>query len=166
MKATVEWNGEVGFTGVATSGSGVPILMESGLSTEGNSLAARPMELIAIGLAGCIAMDVLSILEKKRQKVVSYRVNVDAPRSPEYPKVFTSAMITFILSGIQIDEHALLRSIELAATKYCPAHAMLAGAFPISIGYEIYEDGEGDHNHPIHQGTWQESPPQDLESNI
>jgi len=72
MKATVEWNGGVGFTGVATSGSGVPILMESGLSPEGNNLAARPMELIAIGLAGCIAMDVLSILEKKHIHLKSY----------------------------------------------------------------------------------------------
>jgi putative redox protein len=166
MKATVEWNGGVGFTGVATSGSGVPILMESGYSKEGSNLAARPMELIAIGLAGCLAMDVLSILEKKRQKVVSYRVNVDAPRSPEYQKVFTSALITFILTGIQIDEHALLRSIELAATKYCPAHAMLADVFPISIGYEIYEGGEREYNQLIHRGTWQDPSPQDLESNI
>jgi putative redox protein len=163
MKAMVEWNGGVRFTGVA--GSGVPLPIESGESAEGNNQAARPMELIAIGLAGCIAMDVLSILEKKRQKVISFQVNVDAPRSPEYPKVFTSARITFILSGIQIEERALRRSIELAATKYCPAHAMLARAFPITFGYEIYQEN-GEHDQLFCQGIWQEAIPDDLASNI
>jgi putative redox protein len=162
MKATVEWKGGQVFTGVATSG--VPIVMESGLSVEDNNQAARPMELIALGLAGCMAMDVLSILEKKRQKVSSYQVKVDAPRSPEYPKVFTNAILTFVLAGVQIEERAVLRSIELAATKYCPAHAMLAKVFPITIGYEIYE--EGDQQQLLRQGIWQPALTEDPASNI
>ena len=164
MKASIEWNGGVLFTGLASSG--VPILMESGVSIEENNQAARPMEMIAIGLAGCMAMDVLSILEKKRQKLISYQVKLDAPRSPEYPKVFTSAMITFILSGIQIEERAVLRSIELAATKYCPAYAMLSKAFPISIGYEIYEEKNGEDKKFLCLGLWKETVPEDLEANI
>ena len=164
MKATVKWNGGVRFTGLASSG--VPILMESGVSTEEICQAARPMEMIAIGLAGCMAMDVLSILEKKRQKVISYQVMIDAPRSAEYPKVFTSAMITFIVTGTQIEERAVLRSIELAATKYCPAYAMLSNVFPITIGYEIFEENHGGDKHFLCQGTWEETEPDDLASNI
>jgi putative redox protein len=163
MKATIAWNGGGEFTGMANSG--IPILMESGYSADGNNRAARPMELIALGLAGCLAMDVLSILEKKRQEVSTYQVNVDAPRSHEYPKVFTSAMITFVLSGRRIDERAVLRSIELAATKYCPAHAMLAKAFPITIGYEIYEE-DREQRQLLCQGIWQVAQPDDLDSNI
>ena len=162
MKATVEWKGGLVFTGVATSG--VPIVMESGFRPEENNQAARPMELIAIGLAGCMAMDVLSIMEKKRQKVSSYQAKVDAPRSSEYPKVFTRALITFILTGVQIEEHAVLRSIELAAIKYCPAHAMLAKAFPITIGYEIYKEGEQPQR--LCQGIWQAASTDDPASNI
>jgi putative redox protein len=164
MKATVYWNGGAVFTGL--SNSGVPVAMESGLSQAKINQAARPMELIAIGLAGCMAMDVLSILEKKRQKVTSYEVNIDAPRSPEYPKIFTSSRITFVLNGVQIEERAVLRSIELAATKYCPAHAMLAKAFPITIGYEIYEEEDREHQQLLCHGIWQETPPEDLASNI
>jgi putative redox protein len=164
MKAAVEWTGGLRFTGVTSSG--FPILMESGLSEEENNQTTRPMEMIAIGLAGCLAMDVLSILEKKRQKIISYQVKIDAPRSPEYPKVFISAMITFILSGIQIEEHAVLRSIELAATKYCPAHAMLSKVFPITIGYEIYEENHGQEKQILCRGLWKETVPDDMASNI
>ena len=163
MKTVVEWNGGASFTGLTSAG--VPILMQSVLSTDENIQAARPMELIAIGLAGCMAMDVLSILVKKQQKIISYQVIIDAPRSAEYPKVFTSALITFILSGLSIDERAVLRSIELAATKYCPAHAMLVKAFPISIGYEIYE-GEREPKQLLCQGIWQQAALDDPASNI
>ena len=152
MKAVVEWKGEMAFTGLA--GSGVPIDMDSDPSLGGTGRGVRPMELIAMGLAGCMAMDVLSILLKKKQNLTSYQVNIDAPRFPDYPKVFTSAVITFVLAGRNLEESALLRSIELAATKYCPAHAMLAKAFPITMAYEIHQDDDNG-SQLKHQGTCQ-----------
>ena len=98
------------------------------------------MELIAVGLAGCTAMDVISILKKKHQDVIHFDVTVDAPRSPEYPKVFTKAVIKYIVSGKNVSEAAVLRAIELSTNKYCPAHAMFEKAFPIDLQYEIYEE--------------------------
>lgn len=155
MKATVSWNGGLAFTG--SSSSGFPVRMDADASQGGNNTAVRPMEMIAIGLAGCTAMDVLSILQKKRQDITFFDVSIDAPRSPEYPKVFTSAMITFVLAGLQIQERALLRAIELSVTKYCAAHAMLAQAFPIDLYYEIYEDEGNGNRRLMHQGIWQET---------
>ena len=155
MKATIDWNGGGLFTGLADSG--IPIRMESHISQGEINNGASPMELMAFGLAGCMAMDVMSILEKKRQVVTSCHVDVDAPRSPEFPKVFTSALITFVLTGRAIDVTAVLRSIELSATKYCPAHAMLKQVFPISLAYEIYEEHESGIRQLMHQGIWQES---------
>ena len=94
-------------------------------------------------------MYVISIIKKKRQQVTGFEVRVNAPRSAEHPKVFTRADIT---------ESALLRSIELAATKYCPAQLMLAQAFPMEFHYEIYEeDGDGTRQLTF-QGIWQELP--------
>jgi putative redox protein len=87
-------------------------------------------------------------------------VNLDAPRSPEYPKVFTSAVITMTVTGRKIEEVALLRSIELSVTKYCSVTAMLERAFPIQVCYEIYEDEGNGFRRLTHQGTWQE-PAQD-----
>ncbi len=154
MKATVNWNGGMSFIGAANSGVMVP--MDADAALGGNNNGVRPMEMIALGLAGCTGMDVISILQKKRQIITNFEVNVDAPRSQDYPKVFTNAILTFIVTGKDVDENAVLRAIELSATKYCPVHAMLEQAFPIDIHYEIYED-EGNGNRRLtHYGEWQE----------
>ena len=139
MLASVKWNSRMSFTGVADSG--FPISLDTDESAGGDNRAARPLEMIALGLAGCTAMDVISILRKKRQEVTSFEVKVDAARADEHPKVFTSAVIRYVITGRNIDEAALMRAIELSAVKYCPAQAMLANAFPIELRYEIYEDG-------------------------
>ena len=156
MKATVNWQHDMVFTG--ESASGFPVQMDADSSLGGTDEGLRPMEMIALGLAGCTAMDILSILKKKRQAVTRFEIRMDAPRSPEYPKVFTSAVILYIVTGRNIDESAVLRSIELSATKYCPAQIMLEQAFPMDLHYEIYEDeGEGGRR-LVYQGVWQEAP--------
>jgi len=139
MLASVKWNSRMSFTGVADSG--FPIPLDTDESVGGNNSAARPLELVALGLAGCTAMDVISILQKKRQEVTSFEVKVDAARANEHPRVFTSAVIRYVITGKNIDEAALARAIELSALKYCPAQAMLAKVFPMELRYEIYEDG-------------------------
>ena len=158
MKVSVNWQSNMSFTGIVPSGYSVQ--MDADSSYGGTNNGVRPMEMIALGLAGCAAMDVLSILRKKRQDVTQFEVKVDAPRSPEYPKVFTSAVLTYLITGKDIDEAAVLRSIELAATKYCPAQFMLEQAFPMDLHYEIYEDEGGGNKRMIHQGAWQEAPPE------
>ena len=157
MKAIVNWQNNMTFIG--KSASGFPVQMDADSSYGGTDSGVRPMEMIALGLAGCIAMDILSILHKKRQDVTQFEVKVDAPRSPEYPKVITSAVITCVVTGKNIDEAAVLRSIELTATKYCPAQIMLEQAFPMDLHYEIYEVEEHGEKRLVHQGIWQESPP-------
>jgi putative redox protein len=153
MKATVTWQSNMVFVG--QSASGFPIQMDSDPSYGGTNSGVRPMEMIALGLAGCTAMDVLSILQKKRQQVTQFEVKVDAPRSPEYPMVFTSAVITYIVTGRNISEEAVLRSIDLTATKYCPAQIMLEKAFPMELQYEIYEDESNGNKQLTFQGVWQ-----------
>lgn len=102
------------------------------------------MELFAIGLAGCTAMDVISILGKKRQEVTNFEVQVHVERAQEHPTVFTSAVIEYYVSGFDIEEKALLRSMELSSTRYCPAQAMMGQWMPIQLKYFIYEDmGDG-----------------------
>jgi len=154
MKATVQWKENMTFAGMPDSG--FPVQMDAEPSFGGTNDGVRPMEMIALGLAGCTGMDVISILQKKRQQVTKFEVQVNAPRSSEFPKVFTSASITYIVSGKDIDETAVLRSIELSVTRYCPVQLMLAQAFPMELHYEIYED-EGDGNRRLtSQGVWEE----------
>ena len=153
MKATVNWQGGMKFNGMGDSG--FAILMDAASSEGGEDRGIRPMEVVALGLIGCQAMDVISILRKKRQEVTRFEVKFNGPRSADYPKVFTSAVITFVLTGKNIDEAAIIRSIELTATKYCPAQAMLEQAFPMDLYYEIYEDEGNGTIRLTYQGIWQ-----------
>lgn len=152
MKATVTWKEGLAFTGLAKSS--IPVRMDGDLSEGGQNSGVQPMEMVALGLAGCTAMDVLSILQKKRQKITGFDVNIDAPRSPDPPNVFTSAVLTLVATGQGIQEAALLRSIELAITKYCAVNTMLEKAFPIELRYEIYEEQGNGARRLTHHGAW------------
>lgn len=137
MNAKVQWKSRLTFTGTADSGFTVPL--GSNPEVGGDNDGFRPLELMAISLAGCTAMDVISILSKKRQDVKDFQVKVSAERSDQHPKVFTSAVIEYHVAGIDIAESAVTRSIELSANTYCPAQAMLSQVMPLELKYFIYE---------------------------
>jgi putative redox protein len=141
MEVVLNWKGKMSFEGVGETG--FVQKMDSDTSVGGDNSAARPMEFIGIGLAGCTGMDVISILQKKKQPVKDFCVLVHAPRADEHPKVITSAVIEYLVTGRDVDEASLLRAIELSAEKYCPAQAMLSKAFPMQLIYKILdEDGK------------------------
>ena len=154
MKAAVQWKENMTFIG--TPDSGFSVQMDADSSFGGTNQGIRPMEMVALGLASCTGMDVISILRKKRQQVTQFEVRVNAPRSAEHPKVFTRALITYLVAGTDIDEAAVLRSIELSMTKYCPVQVMLSQAFPMELHYEIYEDEPDGTRRLVSQGIWQE----------
>ena len=100
----------------------------------------RPMDLLLIGLAGCTSMDVISILQKKRQSFTDLQVKVTAERAEEHPKVYTQIHLEYIVQGKGVDPKAVERAIELSQTKYCPASAMLEKAAQITTSYRIVEE--------------------------
>jgi len=143
MNAKVTWHKGMTFTGEADTGFTVPLGASS--SVGGADDGFRPMELIATGLAGCTAMDTISILQKKRQDITTFEVNVLADRSENHPRVFTHLRIEYHITGHAVDENAVLRAIQLSAERYCPAQGMLSQVVPIDLVYEIYEaTGSGD----------------------
>ena len=152
MKAKVSWNEKMSFTGLAETGYEVPLDTYPAFGGENGGF--RPMELMALSLAGCTAMDVLSILKKKRQDLTEFEVKVNTERAEEHPKVFTEANIEYLVTGHGVEEKALVRAIELSAMRYCPAQGMLAKVFPIHLTYQIFEDkGEGKKELVV-KGTW------------
>jgi putative redox protein len=150
MDATVSWVKDLIFSGVADSG--YPVKMDSKSSPD---TGVGPVELVAIALAGCTAMDVISILGKKRQDVTSFDVKVHAYRATDYPKVITKAALEYLLVGHEVDEQAVLTAIDRSIQKYCPVHAMLEKAFPIEFKYYIYEDKGIEQRELVKQGTYQ-----------
>lgn len=141
LDAKVTWKGGLSFDGTADTGFIVPLGAEAQVG--GNEDGFRPMELLITGLAGCTAMDVVSILQKKRQELTAFEVRVHAERATEHPKVIIRAVIEYTITGKSIDAAAVLRAIELSATRYCPAQAMLGKVFPMELKFHIYEDTDG-----------------------
>jgi putative redox protein len=130
MDANVTWKKGMSFEGTADSGFKVDLGTDPQFG--GDDDGFRPLELMLVSLGGCTGMDVISILQKKRQEVTSFEVRVHAERAADHPKVFTSITVEYILSGINLDPDAVDRAVELSSTKYCPAQAMLAQAVPIT----------------------------------
>ena len=138
MDVAINWKGKMAFEGMGESG--IVQKIDADASVGGENNGPRPMELIALGLAGCTAMDVISILQKKKQNVIDFEVKIHADRADEHPKVFTQAVIEYLVTGRNVDEVAVLRAIELSAEKYCPAQAMLGKAFPMKLVYKILDE--------------------------
>ena len=137
MDAKVTWKQRLSFDGTATSGFSLPL--GSRPEVGGDNDGFRPMELLLIGLAGCTAMDVISILMKKKIEVLSFDVSVHADRREEHPQVFTRASIEYHLRGRSIDRASVEHAVELSETKYCSAQAMLGKTFPIDQKITIEE---------------------------
>jgi len=133
----VIWTDKLSFIGTGENDFTVPLDAETAVGGENGGF--KPMELIAIGLAGCTAMDTISILKKKRQDITAFQVQVHAELALEIPKVFTHIILEYIVKGHNIDPAAVERSIELSANKYCPAQAMLSKACKIEQIYSILE---------------------------
>ncbi|HJW22275.1 MAG TPA: OsmC family protein [Candidatus Limnocylindrales bacterium] len=112
----------------------------------GNSIEAgelSPMETVAVSLAACSAMDVISIAEKKRQVIARYEIRVEAIQRDEYPQVLTRADVIHTVEGPGVEEAAIRRAIELSATKYCPVNAMLsAGETEVHHRYVVRNTGD------------------------
>lgn len=137
MEASVTLQQRMSFIG--TADSGFTVNLGTSPAVGGDDDGFRPMELMLLSLVGCTAMDVISILRKKRQQVTDFQVKVKAEQAKEHPKVFTDITITYIVHGVNVDPKAVERSIELSETSYCPAQAMLVRAVPIKHEYEIVE---------------------------
>jgi putative redox protein len=128
-----------GMTFRGSAGSGHELLMDSSPETGGANHGFRPVELLIVGLAGCTGMDVISILRKMRQDVTAYEVKVAGERQDAHPRIFTSIVVTHVVTGRGLNPDNVARAVELSATRYCPASATISKATPIEHKYEIVE---------------------------
>lgn len=140
MNAKVVWKGDMAFTG--TSDGGYLLPMDAKKAVGGHDLGFRPLQLFAMGLCGCTGMDVISILKKKRQDVTDFTVSAEVERADEHPKVFTKIVLTYEITGKNIDPQAVERAVELSENRYCGAQAMLRETAEITHKINIKESEE------------------------
>ncbi len=134
-EAKVTWQGGMQFQGTASSGH--ILTLDSSAESGGKNAGFRPMELLLVGMAGCTAMDVVSILTKKRQNVSGFEVNVRGERAESHPRVYTEIHVEYVVRGDNISPEAVERAIQLSEEKYCSASAMLRAVARITHSYRI-----------------------------
>lgn len=133
-KAMVKYGGDEFFIGTTPSNHSVII------DTKGERKSApTPMELLLVSVAACTAVDVVSILQKKRQKVSDYKVEISGIRREEFPKAFIAFHIHHLVYGQNILTQAVEQAIELSDTKYCSVAATVRPTAEITTSFEIIE---------------------------
>jgi putative redox protein len=136
-KATVRYAGDQLFVGMPPSGNS--FLMDA----DGERRSApTPLEHLLVAVAGCTAFDVQPILEKKRQDVTDYWVEITGERRDEHPRAFIKFDIKHVVHGRNISEKAVADAIALSEEKYCSVAATVRPTAEIHSSYEIIEVGQ------------------------
>ena len=138
LKTKIKWMQDVSFKG--SSESGHEVVLDGPEELGGKGLGMRPMEMMLIGMGGCTSFDVVTILKRSRQQITGCIAEIEAIRADEIPKVFTSIHIHFLIKGIDLQEKAIKRAIELSANKYCSASIMLGKSVKITHDFVISEE--------------------------
>jgi len=137
MQATIKWVDGVMFVG--ETGSGHAVVMDGPPDHGGRNLGIRPMEMILLGVGGCSSFDVVQILQKGRNDIVSCVTEVTAERVDAIPSVFSKIHLHFVVKGHGLKESAVERAVKLSAEKYCSATIMLGKTVAISHDFEVIE---------------------------
>ena len=133
--ATVHYAGNGFLLAVSPSGHAVPIDTNSE-----RSAASGPLELLLLALGGCTGADVISILQKKRERVTDYRVEIRGERREEHPRSYKKLEVRHIVRGYGVAEASVARAVELSTQKYCSVAATLRPTAEIVATWEIQEE--------------------------
>jgi len=134
---------------VARTGGGHSLLIDD----KDGATGPKPIELVAAGLAGCTAFDVISILRKKRMYVTDYDVNVEADQATQPPAVFLKVRLHHVVSGVDIDRKAVEDAIRLSEEKYCSVGAMIRKTAEFETTFEIREIAIEEDSHKVAEGA-------------
>ncbi|MBE3575353.1 MAG: OsmC family protein [Firmicutes bacterium] len=142
MKARITWQGKRKFEAVADSGH--PVTLDSSLDSGGEDAGPRPMEVVLMALGGCTGMDVVSILERMRIPFTGARVDIEAERASEHPKVFTGLDMTYHIWGenLAASEEKVARAVQLTQEKYCSVLHMVNKTARVNYRYVLHAPGE------------------------
>ena len=128
IRLSITWEGDLRFSAMPDR---VPLVID-GRSQAGPS----PVEALGLGLAGCMAVDVVDILVKGRHEVTSLVTDLVAERAPEPPSRYTAVTLHFRV-GTNAPAHAIERAIELSHDKYCSVWHSMRQDIPFATTYEV-----------------------------
>ena len=133
--AQIVWNKQ-GLSFNATVDNRTDMPLKFGWSADGEWDGLSPMGMVLASLAACTSMDVVSILQKKRQNLTSFEVALEGVQINDHPRVYDTITLVYRVGG-DVSPEAVERAIELSVTKYCPVNAMLREVVNIETRYEL-----------------------------
>jgi putative redox protein len=136
---TVQWRGGMAFEAEVPSGNN--FVMDAIPEVGGQDKGPTPVEALLASVAACSAIDVVMVLQKKKQNIRSYRIEVEWTRAPqgEWPRPILSMIVRHVLSGDNLDPNAVQRAVELSDSKYCSVMATLRHGPALVSEYRIEE---------------------------
>ena len=132
ITASASWTDRERFIGIASSGHAVVI--DAGKE----KTASGPMELVLMGLCSCTAVDIVSILRKKREPFTSVEVLAEAERDPEPPMVYTKIKLVYRIGG-RVSTKAVEHAVRLSEEKYCSVAGMLGKTATITTEIQLLD---------------------------
>jgi putative redox protein len=142
VKVEVKYVDGLTFVGKGESNHWIP--MDASIKAGGSGAGTSPMELLLLGLGGCTAVDVVSIMKKRRKPVQKFAIQIEAERAKEHPKVYTRIHMIYQFWGENLDKEELKKAIELSESKYCSASAMLGKTAEITYEIQMNPVNTGD----------------------
>jgi putative redox protein len=122
---SLDWNEAMSFE---TNVNGHKIVIDADEKVGGKDRGPRPKPLLLVALAGCTAMDVISMLGKMRVQTDSFRVDVEGELTEEHPKIYQKLHVKYIFKGKDLPMDKLDKAVNLSQERYCGVSAMLAKA--------------------------------------
>ncbi len=136
-QATVKWTGDGEFVGIDSTNHGVIMSSQDGQRRTG----MKPSELLLVALGGCTAVDVVSILEKRQQKLQGLEIHIEGEQDTDPPWTYRKIHLTYTLRGTGLSEASVKRAIELSEQKYCSVRATVSGVAEVTSSYRIVAGG-------------------------
>lgn len=135
-RVSVKWEHNMLFSGVVDDRV---ITLDTTEKEGGNDAGIRPKALLLVALGGCTGMDVVSLLNKMREKFKSFEVNIEATIDPETPLVYSSFDVTYLISGSEIHTPKVVKAVKMSMNTYCGVAMMLRKVAPVN--YHIVVNG-------------------------
>jgi len=133
LAGTLRWERDLVFTGETPTGYELEL-------DAARQWGCQPMEALLLSLAGCMAIDVLSILKKMRIEVSAFRVAVHGERNAVPPQYLRSVRLVIQAAGSGLEARHLERAVALSQEKYCSVYHSLRPDLQVSVDYQIVQD--------------------------
>ncbi len=144
VKATLEWNGQMGFA--CRSGSGHNIFSDASKDHGGNNDGPRPMEFLLFSLSSCTGMDVATFLKKRKRDLQDLKISAHGRRASSHPHVFETITLEYTLTGFDLTDDDVRWAVDLSLQKYCSVAGMLGKVCKINYRWKIIKKRRGKQN--------------------